>query len=123
MGRAACSCSVTVHAGPGRVKFIVERGLRGALHMRHTFVIGLLLLLLAPVSFAEPPWQKQKNQSTRPAVNETRSLADAIDHVRTSTGGRIIGASQGIDRTGRPVYLVKVLLPNGVVRTMRVPTH
>lgn len=90
--------------------------------MRNLFITGLLATLMAAgPALAAPPW---KREHVRPAVNHAGiSLADAIEKVRASTGGRVIGASQGIDRTGRPVYLVKVLLPNGVVRTMQVPAQ
>ncbi len=90
--------------------------------MRSRMIVAgaLAFLLSAGPVYAAPPWQRD---DVRPAVNAGISLSDAIEKVRASTGGRVIGASQGIDRGGRPVYLVKVLLPNGVVRVMRVPAQ
>ena len=89
--------------------------------MRGTLIACLLGLLLTAGSVqAAPPW---KQEEARPAAGAGISLADAIEKVRNSTGGRVIGASQSLDRAGRPVYLVKVLLPNGVVRTMRVSSQ
>lgn len=40
--------------------------------------------------------------------------------LEASTGGRVVGAKQVIDRSGAAVYEVKVLMPNGVVRVMRI---
>lgn len=86
------------------------------------FPLCLLATLAAGPTHAAPPWKGDSPARAHPAGGSA-SLADAVDRVKTSTGGRIIGASQSIDRTGRPVYLVRVLMPNGVVRTMRVPSH
>lgn len=40
--------------------------------------------------------------------------------IEASTGGRVVGAKQVFDRSGLPAYEVKVLMPNGVVRVLRV---
>ncbi len=93
--------------------------------------LGLAAVLLAGHAQAAPPWKegdagrsgRGHQQQSQSSQQPTTSLADAVSHVKASTGGRIVGASQSIDRSGAPVYLIKVLMPNGVVRTMRVPAR
>ncbi len=47
-------------------------------------------------------------------------LAMVMAQVETSTGGKVVGARQSVDRAGKPIYVLKVLMPDGVVRVIRV---
>ncbi|MEM9386812.1 MAG: PepSY domain-containing protein [Pseudomonadota bacterium] len=55
-------------------------------------------------------------QSERPRV----SLDDAVSKVRTRYQGRVIRAETRYAQDGRPTHYVKLLSPDGRVRTIRV---
>jgi|GEM_PF-1502368 len=48
------------------------------------------------------------------------SLAEAVDRVREDTSGEVLSATT-IKEDGKPVHRLKVLLPNGKVRIVKIP--
>lgn len=94
--------------------------------MRTLMIPLLLTVAMGPGSAvqAAPPWQGESPAGRNKAgAGPGVSMSSAVAQVQKSTGGRVIGARQSIDRSGRPVYLIKVLMPNGVVRVMQVPAR
>lgn len=85
-----------------------------------------LLLSLAPIlawgSSAFAPRTPAREVAAGPATppGSQVPLAMVMAQVETSTGGKVVGARQAVDRAGKPVYVLKVLMPDGVVRVIRV---
>jgi len=48
------------------------------------------------------------------------TLADAVDRVRVETEGEILSATT-LKEEGKQVHRIKVLLPNGRVRIVKIP--
>lgn len=51
-------------------------------------------------------------------AQQARSLSQAVEQVRRSTGGKILSATKSV-RGGREVYSIKVITKDGSVRTVR----
>lgn len=83
--------------------------------LRH--VAPLALAALLAISGA----QAQEGQRTRGGeAGNSRQLADpdrAANAAREATGGRVLGV-QGADRDGQPGYRVRILQPDGRVRSL-----
>jgi uncharacterized membrane protein YkoI len=83
-----------------------------------------LAILLAALFFGTAPVQARENfaaPSDR-ARHETRagvSLDQAVRQVRAQTGGRVLSA-ETINRGGRAMHRIKVLLPSGHVQIVHV---
>lgn len=97
--------------------------------MRLTMTLFLLaaMLLLAPRSYAfdieqalkEQHVQYQGEPDYRVAQGNCTTLAQAIEQVRRRTGGRVVSADTRV-QGGREVHHIKVLTPDGKVRTHKV---
>lgn len=71
----------------------------------------LTLILTSPCSQAKPPY----------AATEAReqSLSQVVRKIKKRTGGRILSADT-TNKKGQKFHRVKVLLPNGKIRIVRV---
>ncbi len=80
----------------------------------------LLLLLLSSgmSSVSASPFLSQA-EPVRLAARDGVSLDEAVSRVEKQTRGRILTA-ETIQRNGKAVHRIKVLLPNGSVRVMYV---
>jgi len=80
----------------------------------------ILLLLLTPgiATVSASPFTTQV-ESIRLAVREGVTLDQAVARVKQQTKGQILTA-ETIQRKGKPVHRIKVLLPSGSVRVMYV---
>ena len=63
--------------------------------------------------------QYQGERDLRVAQGNCTSLSEAIEQVRRRTGGRVVGADTKV-QGGREVHHIKVLTPDGKVRTHKV---
>ncbi|MDS4022750.1 MAG: hypothetical protein RKR03_19910 [Candidatus Competibacter sp.] len=63
--------------------------------------------------FAPPPRGQQDRPPPRPFADPDR----AANAAREATGGRVLGV-QGADRDGQPGYRVRILQPDGRVRSL-----
>ena len=66
---------------------------------------------------AAPPWRA--GAGTEIAASNGISLEQAVSMVRQRTGGKVLRADAR-ERGGRDVYRIRVLLPDGRVRTFHV---
>lgn len=92
-------------------------------------MISLLLLAMAPVlgqthgflaaDINEPIVATNTAQPILLAKGPQLSLNQAAAQVQQQTGGRVLAANTE-QRKGRFVHRIRVLLPNGVVRTMSI---
>lgn len=71
-----------------------------------------------PMPFADQPTVFASGERAVPSTRMPMQMVMA--QLEASTGGRVVGAKQVIDRNGDAVYEVKLLMPNGVVKVMRV---
>ena len=63
--------------------------------------------------------QYQGEQDYRVAQGNCTTLSQAIEQVRRRTGGRVVSAETRV-QGGREVHHIKVLTPDGTVRTHKV---
>ena len=78
-----------------------------------SIAVFVLLIVSGNSVLAKMP---QSNEVIVLASNAV-SLAQAVENIRQQTGGRILSAK----KTGNgKLYVIKVLMPNGQVRTFRV---
>jgi len=79
------------------------------------------LLLIAGFAFLMGGGSVQANIHMKFApillANNAVSLAQAVEKVRRKTGGRILSATK---KNNGSTYVIKVLMPDGQVRTFRV---
>ncbi len=97
--------------------------------MRMTLILVMLgaLLLLPQRSEAFDLEQALKEQHVqylgepdiRVAQGNCTTLSQAIEQVRRRTGGRVVSADTRV-QGGREVHLIKVLTPDGKVKTHKV---
>ncbi len=97
--------------------------------MRMTMTLILLAaMLLLPLrsdafdleqSLKEQHVQYQGEPDLRVAQGNCTTLSQAIEQVRRRTGGRVVGADTRV-QGGREVHHIKVLTPDGKVRTHKV---
>lgn len=52
-----------------------------------------------------------------------RSLSEAIAIAKSRVPGELVSATRSTDRSGEPVYQIRILTRKGVVRTVRVPAR
>lgn len=83
---------------------------------RATVIVSVLFtaLVCLPASALPAP---AKSSPILLAANAI-SMEQAVDLVRQKTGGRILSAKKV--NTAEPVYVIKVLMPTGQVRSYRV---
>ena len=91
--------------------------------MRGKLIIPALILpmLLATgiTTVSAAPFASRYDSLQLAARNNGVSLDEAVARVKQQTKGRILTA-ETIERKGKPVHRIKVLLPNGSVRVMFV---
>ena len=63
--------------------------------------------------YAPPPRGQQERPPPRPSADPDR----AANAARQATGGRVLGV-QGAERDGQPGYRVRILQPDGRVRSL-----
>jgi len=90
--------------------------MRGKLLIR--FLTLLMLLTPAIATVSASPFAAQY-EPIRLAAREGVTLDQAVASVKHQTKGRILTA-ETIQREGKPVHRIKVLLPNGSVRVMHI---
>jgi len=77
-------------------------------------------------SFASPLIASQfKESSARPlliARASGMSLDQAVNQVRQQTGGRVL-AAKTVSKGGRKFHRIKVLMPSGRVKIIRMPAN
>lgn len=54
------------------------------------------------------------------SVGRRLTMSEAIAIAERRSEGRVLSAREGVDRSGEPVYYVKVLSKKGVVRTIKI---
>lgn len=74
----------------------------------------LALTIFSTFSQAKPP-------KAYTADND-QSLSHAVKKVKKRTGGRVLSADT-IDKNGHQLHRIKVLLPNGKVRIVKINTE
>ncbi len=97
------------------------------MRMTMTLILLAAMLLLPLRSDAFDPEQALKEQHPqyqgepefRVAQGNCTTLSQAIEQVRSRTGGRILSADTRV-QGGREVHHIKVLYPDGKVRTHKV---
>lgn len=82
-------------------------------------LILLMLLNTGITTVSASPFASQYETMRLAARNGGVSLDEAVARVKHQTKGRILTADT-IQREGKPVHRIKVLLPNGSVRVMYV---
>lgn len=60
--------------------------------------------------------------TTTPEPAIAKSLQQAVQQVKRQHDGRIISA-RTVERGGRRVHVIRILKPNGVVKTVTVPAN
>ena len=60
--------------------------------------------------------------TTTPEPAIAKSLQQAVQQVKRQHEGRIISA-RTVERRGRRVHVIRILKPNGVVKTVTVPAN
>lgn len=81
------------------------------------------LLLLAGLQAQAAALDGHEHQSTRPPLvvaQAATSPDQAAAMARKQTGGRVLGVDWG-DNGGQPVYMVRVLMPDGSIRVVAIP--
>jgi uncharacterized membrane protein YkoI len=87
---------------------------------RHLLLPALLLLALPAFPlFAMSPADSMSQTPVRLATKNGISLDQATAIVRKETGGRVLSADRQ-SRNGQTIYRIKVLMPSGVVKVVRV---
>lgn len=84
---------------------------------RILLLTALLALLPGLPAVAVPAGSDGLLRVTRP---QGESLDAAVARIRRQTGGRILSA-ETVNRHGRRIHRIKVLLPNGHVKIFLVP--
>lgn len=81
------------------------------------------LLLLAGLQAQPAAGEGLDRQFTRPPLvlaQAATSPDQAAAMARRQTGGRVLGVDWG-DSGGQPVYMVRVLMPDGSIRVVAIP--
>lgn len=81
--------------------------------MTHRLLVTVLFVVLNLVPAAVPTALGAPER----AANNGLSLDAAVRQVRQQTGGRILSA-ETVQRNGKRLHRIKVLLPDGTVRIM-----
>jgi len=84
----------------------------------HSLTGLILFLVVSPFSMSATNFQASLPFLIRTAHADI-SLAQAVDLVKRESGGRVLSSKQVNTAKGQ-LYLIKVLLPTGQVRTYRV---
>ena len=84
--------------------------------------ISLLASLLLTFSLTNPLHADSSPQAYMLAYNKPVTLEQAVDKTKRETGGRILTA-ETIDKDGRRVHRLKVLLPGGSVKIIYVESN
>jgi uncharacterized membrane protein YkoI len=84
--------------------------------------VRLLLILMTSLVLTAAPATAQEfdpADGIRIAQNNGMSLSEAVESVRSSTDGRIVSAETRT-KNGREVHHIKVLTPDGKVKTHKI---
>ena len=81
-------------------------------------VLIVLAFTMTP-SFALPQQDHKQNPLIRLAAKDSMSVERAAAMVRKQTGGRVLSTDTQT-HNGQTIYRIKVLMPSGVVKVVRV---
>ena len=94
--------------------------------MKHTSLPAILFILtglFSSVSQATTQSNSWLKPSLSPAyqllAQSNQSLDDAVRSVKQQTGGRILSAKT-VNKDGKQVHKIKVLLPSGKIRVFKI---
>jgi len=83
-------------------------------NLRKSVLVFLAIACLAPAPLLAQP----ANATSLLIAEADISISQAIDIVRQATGGHVLSAKKV--NSAEPVYVIKVLLPSGQVKSYRV---